>query len=85
MTPTKRKRLYLECEMPKPGDMILLKGVNEFRTSANVFQSHHIRKTKMNELALVMGLNKWLDWMLVLSSAGTLGWLVVEETGEVVT
>jgi hypothetical protein len=83
VTPTKRKHRYVSSLKPRPGDVAELIVRRAIMTQPRV-SSHMVRRTERDELVLVLGLDRFLEWMLVCSFGGTLGWVQVVECANVV-
>jgi len=79
MTPSKRKRLYMEAGHPHPGDLVALKRGHAFRTLPQA-RGSILRYSRENEVALVLGLDRFLEDMLLLTlGSDTLGWYDITE------
>lgn len=79
MTRTKRKRLFLEKDPPKPGDLVLLKRGHAFRTLPQG-KGGLVRYSREDEVALLIGFDHFLEDALLLSLGSyTMGWYDVRE------
>jgi hypothetical protein len=81
MTPTKRRRLYIEAKKPQPGDVIVLGWGDGSAAMITLWEkpfhnSRAKRFTSRGDEALLLGLNEHLDYALVmLHRSGKLGWV----------
>jgi hypothetical protein len=81
MTPTKRRRLYIEAKKPQPGDVVVLGWGDGLAAMITLWDAPgHPHRSKgfhsRGEEALLLGLNEHLDYAFVmLHQSGKLGWI----------
>ena len=85
MTKTKRKRLHLERMLPLPGDVIHVKpGTNMcHRPTWNSGVKVKLWSDEMlGQRALLIGFDEFIEWALVMTAKGRLGWITRDSVGE---
>jgi hypothetical protein len=75
MTPTKRKRLYIESGKILPGDSLMISGKHALYSRPNSRILSTRSRNRPQQPALVIGLDEHLEWAMIMLSDGGLHWI----------